>query len=88
MAQDKPEEAMKWYKSHCIRRKCKSLQQYGVASMNMGWYEDASYYFQKLIKRTSKHPNLLNLADVYILKENFKEAGKYLTQAAKLDDSK
>ena len=30
---------------------------------------------------------MLNLTDVYILQKNFKEAGKYLSQAAQLDDS-
>mgnify|MGYP000860395927 CR=1 FL=1 len=90
MAQDKPEEAMKWYKKAIVfEENAKVYNNMGVASMNMGWYEDASYYFQKAYQKEPQNiPILLNLADVYILKENFKEAGKYLTQAAKLDDSK
>lgn len=90
MAQNKPEEAMKWYKKAVVFEENQKLyNNMGVACMNMGWYEDASYFFGKAYQ---KEPNniyvLLNLTDVYILKENYEEAEKYLSEAAKIDDSR
>ena len=89
MAQEKPEEAMKWYmKAIVFDENPKIYNNMGVASMHMGWYRDAAYYFQKAYqKEPNSIPILLNLTDVYILQKNFKEAGKYLSQAAQLDDS-
>lgn len=90
MGQNKPKEAIKWYKKAIVYdENGKLYNNMGVACMRMGWYEDASYF---LNKANEMEPNnisiLLNLTEVYMLKGNFEQGAKYLNQAAKLEDSK
>ncbi|KAE9633450.1 MAG: hypothetical protein PWP07_1000 [Epulopiscium sp.] len=89
MGQNKPEEAIKWYKKAIVfEENGKLYNNMGVACMHMGWYEDATYF---LSKANAMEPDnvsiLLNLTEVYMLKDNYEQSAKYLSQAAKLENS-
>jgi tetratricopeptide (TPR) repeat protein len=90
MAQNKPEEALKWYKKAIVYdENAKLYNNMGVACIHMGWYEDASYFLNKAYEKDSNSVSiLLNLTEVYLLKGNYDQGAKYLKQAAKLEDSK
>ncbi|WP_058485678.1 tetratricopeptide repeat protein [Defluviitalea phaphyphila] len=90
MKQNKPEEALKWYKKAIVFDENEKIyNNMGVAFMRLGLYEDATYFFTKANEKKPNYiPILLNLVEVNMLRKNYEEAGRYLNQAAMIEDSK
>jgi tetratricopeptide (TPR) repeat protein len=84
MKQNKQQEAIKWYKKTLVfEENSKLFNNIGIAYMRNGQYNKAIYYLNKAHQKDPKNLEIiLNIVQVSMMQQNYKQAAVYLNKAS------